>query len=322
MATLVPQHWHWRTPGWLQVGTMITTMIVFIGLYLFLVIGSAVGIYHYQARTPITRFTERIFPYPAAVVQGTVIPLERVRLQSEALVTYTLHHGQPANRANMQTVVLKQIIAHLLYRNDLQARGITVSQTAIDRQLATIAASAGGPEKLNQYLLTEYGPSMDINQFGDWVVRDSLAEAAVQYQLLTRVTLRHILIAVPANASSTVSDAAMAKVAAIRQQIKASDQFAPLANQYSEDVASKGKGGLIGTTGRGTDLSQFSPEFERAAFSLSPGSISEPLRTTYGWELLQVDQRQGSVDMSLTDYTAMLYASANVHRYLRDANMH
>lgn len=317
MATLVHSSWHF--PPWLYRGTVLITAICTVVLYIFLVIGTSIGVYRYQNRTITTTLTERLFPYPAAIVDGTVIPLERVRLQSDALMTYALFHGQPANRADIQIVVIGQIINRLLYKNDLEKHGITITQQAINSQLTTITASAGGADKLSSYLFTEYGPTMDTNNFGDWIVRDSLAEAAVQYQLLTRVTLRHILVAVASDAPPTAAGDAKVKLAGIKARITTPDQFASLANQFSDDIASKDKGGLLGTTGRGTDLAQYSPEFERAAFSLAPGSVSEPIRTTYGWELLLVEKREGSIDMSFADYTTQLRAHAHIHEFLHGA---
>lgn len=317
MATLIRTYWHF--PPWLYRGTVLTTAICTVVLYIFLVTGTSIGVYHYQTRTPITTVTERLFPFPAAVVDGTVISLERVRLQSDALMTYALFHGQPANRADIQVMVVGQIINRLLYKNDLEIHGITITQQAIDSQLTTITTSAGGADKLNSYLLTEYGPTMNASNFGDWIIRDSLAEAAVQYQLLTRVTLRHILVAVAGDATPATADAARAKLAGIKERISTPDQFAPLASQFSDDIASKDKGGLLGTTGRGTDLAQYSPEFEHAAFSLAPGSVSEPIRTVYGWELLLIEKREGSIDMSFADYTTQLRAHAHIREFLHGA---
>ncbi len=61
------------------------------------------------------------------------------------------------------------------------------------------------------------------------------------------------------------------------------DSFAEIATEESEDEASAARGGELGAFGRG----QMTPPFEEAAFALGENEISEPIRTEFGWHIIQ-----------------------------------
>lgn len=65
------------------------------------------------------------------------------------------------------------------------------------------------------------------------------------------------------------------------------EDFAELAREYSDDPGSGQNGGSLGVFGKG----QMVPEFEEAAFALSPGQISEPVKSNFGWHIIRMDKR-------------------------------
>lgn len=81
----------------------------------------------------------------------------------------------------------------------------------------------------------------------------------------------------------------VARARAVRDSILHGTDFAEMARRESIDSASASKGGELGTFGRG----QMTPAFERAAFSLPVGQVSEPVVTPFGAHLIQVERRTG-----------------------------
>jgi parvulin-like peptidyl-prolyl isomerase len=71
------------------------------------------------------------------------------------------------------------------------------------------------------------------------------------------------------------------------------EDFAALAKQYTDDSASKDKGGEY-TFARG----QMVPEFERAAFALKPGEISDLVETQFGYHIIKLEERHAGAGAS------------------------
>ena len=77
------------------------------------------------------------------------------------------------------------------------------------------------------------------------------------------------------------------EIEVIREEIIEGRPFEEVAALESEDAATAEQGGDLGEFGRGKMV----PEFEEVAFSLDSGTISEPVRTQFGWHLIRVDER-------------------------------
>lgn len=104
-------------------------------------------------------------------------------------------------------------------------------------------------------------------------------------QQLVQTHLRHILI----KTSEVVSEAdAQRRLTELRERIVTGGaDFATLARQYSAD-ASAAKGGDLGWVFPGDTV----PDFERAMDALKPKEVSRPVKTPFGWHLIQVLERR------------------------------
>ena len=95
---------------------------------------------------------------------------------------------------------------------------------------------------------------------------------------------RHVLVKVDATADQATLDAAQKTIESVATRARAGADFAQLAAQYSDDPGSKNQGGDLGFFPRGRMV----PEFDEAVFSMAPGAISDPIRTSFGYHVIQL----------------------------------
>ena len=120
---------------------------------------------------------------------------------------------------------------------------------------------------------------------------------------------RHILIRL--NEIVSESDA-LQRLTELKRRIElGGESFADLARQYSDD-ASAAKGGDLGWLSPGDTV----PEFERAMDALKPGEISDPVRTPFGFHLINVIERR---DEDLSEERQRLMARQAIKTRKADA---
>jgi peptidyl-prolyl cis-trans isomerase D len=107
-----------------------------------------------------------------------------------------------------------------------------------------------------------------------------------RYKLEDRAHIAHILFKTVGKTDSEVAEIKK-KADDVLEKTKHGGKFADLAKQYSEDT-SKDNGGDLGWIVRGQTV----PEFEAAAFSLPKGSVSDLVKTQYGFHIIEVLDRQ------------------------------
>jgi peptidyl-prolyl cis-trans isomerase D len=109
-----------------------------------------------------------------------------------------------------------------------------------------------------------------------------------------RRKVRHILISTKADNSEKD---ALKKSQEVLQKLNQGGDFADLAKQFSEDPLSKKKGGDLGFIRKGDMVK----EFEDKAFELAQGVNSEPIKTEYGYHILQVTAIQAAKSKSFEE---------------------
>jgi peptidyl-prolyl cis-trans isomerase D len=128
-----------------------------------------------------------------------------------------------------------------------------------------------------------------------------------QYRTTEQVKASHIWIKMPfPGADGKVDDkqvdAAQHRADDLLQQIKNGAKFEDIAKKYSEDPSSANVGGSLGWISRG----QTSPEFEKVAFSMPKGQISGVVKSSDGFHIIRVDDKQEAHMKSLDEVKAQI----------------
>jgi parvulin-like peptidyl-prolyl isomerase len=138
---------------------------------------------------------------------------------------------------------------------------------------------------------------------------------------------RHILISINKDAADLAVETsnALAKATAIRDQLRQDPNNQTLWNQLakdnSQDPGSADSGGELGWVGKG----QFVKEFEDAARALDIGQVSDPVKSDYGYHIIQVEERRGPAENEVVKrWLASGFSEADIKRHtkydlLRDA---
>ena len=114
-----------------------------------------------------------------------------------------------------------------------------------------------------------------------------------QYRVPEQVKVSHILIKTPLPGPDGKVDEkgvaeAQRRAEDILKQLKGGAKFETLAEKYSEDPGSAKQSGSLGWIGRGQTV----PEFEKVAFSLPKGQMSDLVKSSYGFHIIRVDDKQ------------------------------
>ncbi len=125
---------------------------------------------------------------------------------------------------------------------------------------------------------------------------------AHEYALPEQVKARHILIP-PEDDTEEAHERAREALLEVLVRIQAGESFADMAREYSQD-ATAAQGGDLGWFGRGEMVA----EFEDAAFAIEPGQLSEPVRSPFGWHLIQVEDRRESGVVPLEEVASTIRA--------------
>lgn len=126
---------------------------------------------------------------------------------------------------------------------------------------------------------------------------------SAQYRVPDSVKVRHILLKFPLPGPDGKVDpkqivAVKARAQDIASQIHKGADFAALARKYSEDAATAKDGGSVGQLVQGSGTA---PEIEKAAFSLAKGQTSDPIQTSYGFEIIRIDDKTSAHARSLDE---------------------
>jgi peptidyl-prolyl cis-trans isomerase C len=163
---------------------------------------------------------------------------------------------------------------------------VTLIKRTMQIKIISGLARGEGLEKQNdvserlQYMVDDFLSREYISKV---VVRDiTVTDEDIEHE---QVKARHILIKVSPDASDVEKKKALEKARDILKKAKEGEDFAKLAETYSDDPGSRQRGGDLGFFGRGRMVKPF----EDSAFSLKPGEMSEIVETRFGYHIVKVE---------------------------------
>lgn len=187
------------------------------------------------------------------------------------------------------------LIENKIIEREAKKEKISVSNQEVNQELKTYVESYGGDElfqnALEQSGIKEAKIKEDIKHYvmikkllepqikvSDEEMKTYFEEHKIAFSQDEQVKANHIL----------VEDEATAKE--VSEKLAAGEDFADLAEEYSTDKANAESGGDLGYFSKG-DMVE---EFDAVAFSLENGKISDPVKTDYGYHIIQVTDKKAA----------------------------
>ena len=251
----------------------------------------------------------------AAVVNKDVIALSEVQ-QRAAPELSRLGQEQDAKRrgelrGKVLATTLEVLIGERLMEADARELGLNVSDEDLEAAVADVQKNnnVGDPAQFEQMLGAE---GYTIATYREFLRKQLTKMKLVQTRIAPKVKLgeedvkaeyaryarlegqdgevhaRHILVEVLPSAPAAEVEKARARAAELA--VKAREpgvDFAELAKSSSEG-SSAADGGDLGFFRRGLML----PAFDKAAFSMKDGEVSDPVRSNFGWHVIKVEERR------------------------------
>src|ERR1700730_6007345 len=138
-----------------------------------------------------------------------------------------------------------------------------------------------------RYALVDVNQIRQNVQISDDVLKQQYQSNIRQYQVPNRVHVEHILFMTVGKPDAEVEEIKK-KAEDVLNQAKKGGKFEDLAKKYSEDPGSKEKGGDLGWIAQGQTV----PEFEKTAFGLDKGQVSDLVKTQYGFHIIKVLEKE------------------------------
>ncbi|NTX05359.1 peptidylprolyl isomerase [Myxococcus sp. CA051A] len=260
----------------------------------------------------------------AAVVNRDVIALSEVQQRAAPEVS-RLNDPDPRKRAEQRAQLMKTaldtLIGEKLMEAEITEMGISATEGEVDELVNDVRKQNNitDPAQFEQVLVAE---GLTMTTYRDMlrkrILRDRLLRMKVgpkvkvteedlkaAYNQYARaesedmeVHARHILVAVDPKATEEQVAAARKKAEGIAQEARREGMdFSALARARSEGP-SAADGGDLGWFKRGVMVQAF----EKVAFNLKDGDVSEPVRTNFGWHILKVEERRS---VAATTYEEM-----------------
>ena len=261
----------------------------------------------------------------ASIGGATVTQQQFDQILAQAKAQYASQQGAPPfpKEGTAQYDQLKASIVNYLVQNEVikqQAAdmNVSVTQKQLDERVKQITQQVGGQTKLDA-LLKKQGVTMEQlktqleAQMLQDAVRTKVGDNAKvtpeqiqayyndpknksQFVVPDSIEARHVLVNTKAEAQ---------KVQRLLTADNSDANWNKVAKQYSIDPGSKDKGGSLGSFPKGRMV----PEFEKVAFSIKPGTVSAPVKSQFGWHVIEVTKKTPGSSKTFAEAKPMIEQS-------------
>ena len=257
-----------------------------------------------------------------AVVNGQEISGEAVGFELDRLVRFYMSHGMTMeevkkNLPKLEEKALEQAIGAKLLLDRAAQIEFPVTAADIDAEVRKVVTQVGGEDNYKKALAAQHitesefrrelekgvRVNMLVNQACAHVADPTEEEVAAFYEAHKseyveepKVLCQHILVKSEANDLPEAKNAAFEKIRAIRERIVAGGDFSAEARKHS-DCPSGREGGSLGWFGRGMMV----PEFDKAAFEMKKGDVSDIVTTQFGYHIIYKADEKGGGAQTLVD---------------------
>jgi len=238
--------------------------------------------------------------------------------------------GQPIQQNqvdNIKKQVLDAMIGRELLYQQAQKLGFEASDEEVQKRMSQVESQFGGKEQYEK-ALSDRGYTRD--SIKQQMIRQIIIEKLVNQEVYGNIEIaekemkdfydkntsyfnkgpqikaRHILIELGKDAGEAEEKEARSTLDEVQTKLENGEKFADLAKEYSEGPSAE-KGGDLGFFQKG----QMVEPFDKVAFNLEPGEVSDIVKTQFGLHLIKVEDTKESSSKSYTE------VKEQIRQYLR-----
>jgi peptidyl-prolyl cis-trans isomerase D len=214
------------------------------------------------------------------------------RVRDEILVTH-LQAGISESRIITQSELAeiarllsqKREVAYVVIGTEPLMARVTVTPKDIEQYYSEHSEMFQFPEQVRvEYLRLSAADHNQSYRPTEAELNRAYAEEAARYVTPEKRRASHILISLPAQAGEEKTKEVLAKIQEIAKQARSGSDFTGLAKKHSEDTTTAPQGGDLGEIRRGV----LPKELEDAVYALTPGEVSQSVRSSYGYHLVKL----------------------------------
>jgi len=222
---------------------------------------------------------KKMWQSPGKTVVGTV---GTVKVTKDELIE-TLWYFDAPNALNY-------ILNQKMIEEGAKKEGVTVTQAEIDAKALETAQTSNFKSFDDMVKARKWPKIMVLNDLRMNLLAEKVARKTVKVtddDLAQYVLVRHILAMFPKDEPDEAKkkEIALKRIQDVAAKVKAGEDFAKLAKEFSDD-GSKTNGGLLEWSTKGAWVK----EFEDAVYALKPGQVSEPVASMFGYHLIKLEK--------------------------------